>query len=416
MFADLVLRTAYLIAMAVAPGAVTPDPWVEGMGPLHVALAAAALLLPPIGMALLARRIGSTIAKAAAIGLPVALVVAVVCTALASHDEPLARAVAPVALVTWIALALVGATTAEQVLGQSRFKQSRTAGSVLVLAGGLLLNKGQAERLKSPENLWTEALRAEPQHERALAALTREAFLTRDFETVARIAGKCLATSPTHCGCLTLASRAALERGAVSDAEATARSALEKCPEDPRGGVALAEALVKRGAGEEAIVVATAATGKNPNSGRAALALGLALHATGNAAGALEAAKRAIALGEARDGRVLAGALSILAGDLDGAKGFLEPAKAASPNDADVLYNLALVADKKGDFNGARQGYLAALKAKPSLADARYNLMLLTERFKIAAESKHHAQKFVQDFPKDPRAPGVAARLGGAGP
>lgn len=415
MFADLILRSAYLVAFAIAPSAVTPDPWVEGMGAVDVALCAAVLLTPPLAMALLARRFGTPIAKAAAIGLPIALAVAVLSAALASPDEPLARAVAPVALVTWIALALVGATTAEQVLGHVRFKQSRTLGSVLVLAAGLLLNKGQNDRLKSLDNLWSEALRVEPRHERALAALTREAFRTRDFEAIGRIAGKCLGVAPAHCGCLSLASRAALERGAVADAEATARSAVEKCPEDPRGGVALAEALVKRGAGEEALVMATAASGKDPNSGRAALALGLSLHATGNAGGALEAAKRAIALGEARDGRVLAGALSILAGDLDGAKGFLEPAKAASPNDADVLYNLALVADKQGDFNGARQGYLAALKAKPTLADARYNLMLLTERFKIAAESQHHAQKFVQDFPKDPRTSGVASRLGAAG-
>lgn len=417
MFADVLLRAFYLLAFALAPPLVTPDPWIEGLGAIDVALAAGALFVPPIVVALVARRLDTPIARAAAIAMPIALVVTLGIAAFGtSPSDPLARSVAPVALVTWIALALVGATAADELLGKLRFKQTRTAGSVLILAAGLLLHKGQNDRLKSTENLWNEALRADPRHERAIVELTRAPLAARDFVAVGKVAAKCLALAPQQCGCLALASRASLERGDVKDAEEKASAAAARCPEDARGAVALAEAMVKRGAGPEALVVATAVSGAHPDDGRAALALAMALHAAGNANGALEAAKRAIALGEVRDGRLLAGALAILGNDLDGAKALLEPAKAAFPNDGDVLYNLALVADKKGDFNGARQGYLAALKAKPALADARYNLVLLTERFKIGAESQHHAQRFVKDFPTDPRAPGLAQRLGTTGP
>ncbi|WP_420894956.1 tetratricopeptide repeat protein [Sorangium cellulosum] len=77
-----------------------------------------------------------------------------------------------------------------------------------------------------------------------------------------------------------------------------------------------------------------------------------------------------------------------------------------------MLYNLALIDDKRGDYNGAREGYLAALKADPRNADARYNLALLTFRAGIVEESRHHARKFLEAFPEDPRSGQLARTTG----
>jgi Flp pilus assembly protein TadD len=82
------------------------------------------------------------------------------------------------------------------------------------------------------------------------------------------------------------------------------------------------------------------------------------------------------------------------------------------PDDADALYDLALVSDREGRFNEAREGYLKALRLKPSLRDARFNLALLTHRHGVVEESKHHLRKFVETWPDDPRGADLALRLG----
>jgi len=135
------------------------------------------------------------------------------------------------------------------------------------------------------------------------------------------------------------------------------------------------------------------------------------LEAAGRLVEARAEVELALAGGADRDAQLLAAKLAILRDDLDTATRLLEPL-AADGTDALVLYNLGLIAQRRGTYNPARSRYLAALKADPNYAPARYNLALLTWDAGIKDEAHHHAQKFIELSPGDPRGPELAARVG----
>jgi tetratricopeptide (TPR) repeat protein len=174
--------------------------------------------------------------------------------------------------------------------------------------------------------------------------------------------------------------------------------------------VAAAEAFAVFGDAEAGEQEARAALEK-ADTGQLHYALAAALSRLGRRAEALEEAKRAVQLGAGRDASILLGQLAITAVQLDVAAAALKPVVAADPDDADALYDLALIAHMRNDYNGARQGYLAALRANPRLANARYNLVDLTLSRGAVDEARHHLQRFVEAFPGDPRAAVLAQRV-----
>ena len=137
----------------------------------------------------------------------------------------------------------------------------------------------------------------------------------------------------------------------------------------------------------------------------------LELEAAGRMVEARAEVELALAGGAGRDAQLLAAKLAILRDDLDTAARLLEPL-AADGTDALVLYNLGLIAQRRGTYNLARSRYLAALKADPNYAPARYNIALLTFDAGIKDEAHHHATKFIELSPGDPRGPELAARVG----
>ncbi len=119
----------------------------------------------------------------------------------------------------------------------------------------------------------------------------------------------------------------------------------------------------------------------------------------------------ALAASPTRDASLLAAKLAILRDDLDAAQRLLQPL-ASDPSDALVLYNLGLVAQRQGQYNNARTRYLAALKADPSYAASRFNLAILTWDAGAKQETQHHAQKFLEQSPQDPRASELRRHVG----
>jgi tetratricopeptide (TPR) repeat protein len=134
------------------------------------------------------------------------------------------------------------------------------------------------------------------------------------------------------------------------------------------------------------------------------------LEAAGRLVEARAEVELALAAGAGRDAKLLAAKLAILRDDLDVAAKLLEPL-AADGSDALVLYNLGLIAQRRGTYNTARTRYLAALKADPTYAPARYNLALLTWEAGIKEEARHHASKFIEMSPGDPRIAELRTRL-----
>lgn len=141
----------------------------------------------------------------------------------------------------------------------------------------------------------------------------------------------------------------------------------------------------------------------------------LELEAAGRYVEARAEVELALASGAGRDATLLAAKLAILRDDLDAGVRLLTPL--AASGDALVLYNLGLIAQRRGAYNDARSHYLAALKADPRYAPARYNLALLTWDAGIKEEAQHHARKFLELSPDDPRAAELRTRVGmDAGP
>jgi tetratricopeptide (TPR) repeat protein len=137
----------------------------------------------------------------------------------------------------------------------------------------------------------------------------------------------------------------------------------------------------------------------------------LEYEAAGRNVEAREEVDHAIALGAGRDAKLLAAKLAILREDLAGATALLEPLVAADPKDATAQYNLGLIAQRKGEYNRSRTAYLAALRADPNHAASRFNLAVLTWDAGVKEEAQHHARKFLELSPGDPRGAELAARV-----
>jgi tetratricopeptide (TPR) repeat protein len=137
----------------------------------------------------------------------------------------------------------------------------------------------------------------------------------------------------------------------------------------------------------------------------------LQLESAGRYVEAKIAVDQALAEGAGRDAKLLAAKLAILRNDLDTASNLLGPLAAAEPKDALVQYNLGLVAQRRNEYNKARTAYLAAVKADPAYAPARFNLAVLTWDANAKEEAQHHARKFLELAPTDPRAAELRAKV-----
>ncbi|WP_437538520.1 tetratricopeptide repeat protein [Sorangium sp. So ce726] len=414
-------RALHLVVLAIAPTWLSPEPLPADALALSGLLAAAALAAALGLSAWFAARLDTRLARNGAALLWIALAAALAATLyFRGPRAPLAQGVVFIALPLWAALATLAAAAAERWLGSS-FKHRRMGAAIVVIGLGVVQLNGAAPLLGSRERMWWAALRRDGAHLRAIDELTRPIRERRKLDELDGVAARCLRmhpaaaapTEPATCACLALRAEARLHARNAGAALRDAESARERCPEQSSTRAVLAEALAVAGRPERAEAEARAALleeGGDPSRLRYALAL--ALERAGRLAEARAEADRAIDAGAGRKAQLLAGALAILAGDLDGAKARLTPLAEQDPSDAEALYNLALIADKRGDYNGARQGYLAALKAEPRSADARYNLALLTFRAGIVEESRHHVRKFLDSFPDDPRGSQLAQTTG----
>ena len=148
-----------------------------------------------------------------------------------------------------------------------------------------------------------------------------------------------------------------------------------------------------------------------PPEAVAALERSLELEAQGQLDAATEAAREAIAAGGRRSAKLQAAKLAILGERYDEAEPLLDELIEADANDADAHYNLGLVAHHRNAYNKARSSYLAALRANEDFADARYNLAILTWNRHVVDEARHHAERFAEAWPNDPRTQPLMAMI-----
>ncbi|HTJ84511.1 MAG TPA: tetratricopeptide repeat protein, partial [Polyangiaceae bacterium] len=242
--------------------------------------------------------------------------------------------------------------------------------------------------------------------------------------------------NPDACLCRTWRAEIELDRDAAAAAATDARAGMACAETEMRARAALAVALVRLGDVDGAREQIQATTSSDPPHPRGELAAALLARSTGDVAAARDAAAKAIASAAyldpwpkrdpkraaafvdhspyrsvVRDAHMVEAMVAIDQKQYDDARAILAGVLHDAPDDAEAVYDVALIEDLEGHFNPAREGYLRALKLRPSLAAARYNLALLTLRFGVMEEARHHAQAFKRDFPGDPRAADLELRL-----
>lgn len=394
-------RAGRLFGLALAPALLPPEPAASAHPNLVATLVVVAFTLVCVAAVRLRARLASREASVASALVILSIVASVACAAYFRDTRaPLGRGVLIVAVPLWTGLAAaVWAALRRRFQDQPVSKHALAA--IATLGVGLAQLAASAPWIASVERMWWVTLLREGHGARALDELIKT---NHDASYPLALVDRCITTNPTHCVCL--AKRSDLRRRS-RDFEAAlvdARLASTTCPTDASAQVALVVALVAQGDTTQAEQVAREALAQNPDA-KLHYALAVALEGQGRVQDATASAHRAVELGAGRDAQLLVAALAIVAGDLDAATTTLKTLVAASPNDAEARYNLALIADKKNDYNHAREGYLATLKADPTLVNARYNLALLTLRRGVIDEARHHARKFVEAAPGDPRIP-----------
>lgn len=400
-------RALCLLGLAIAPRVLSPDPATP-----RSAAAAALIGLAGLGAVLggavaLKRRLDTREARVAAALIWVAVAAAIAGAIHFTGDEaPLARGAAPVALAVWPALAATAAALAGSYLGSS-FKHKRSAAAALVLAGGLFVHGDANGKLGDRAFQWKTALDRDPANLPAFEHVTRALVGQGKLAEAARRTDACLQADPGACPCLVARLTLAQRRRETDQAVAAGAEAAKRCPDVTAARAAHAEALAAAGKLDEALAEADAAAALTDDPARAHAARALVLRQAGRAKEADEEEAKAAASPGGRDAVMAVASMKIAAGDLDGAEALLRPLLASNPQDADLVYDLALVADKRGKYNDARNGYLAALKINPGYKEARYNLAVMTWRRGVAQEARNHARKFAELAPDDP----AAARL-----
>ncbi|MDI1482517.1 tetratricopeptide repeat protein [Polyangium sp. y55x31] len=390
---ETITRAAHAFALAIAPPLFAPEP---APSSIASALVAAVVLATVVFGALrLAARVRSPEARIAAGALVLSVVVSLVVGAyFRGPRAPLGRGVLFVAVPLWTGLAACAALVAPR-------KNERLVASAVV-ALGVVLFGASAEWLFSTPQMWWQTVLRDGDARRALDMITEPHARARDHAAALAVVDRCLTLKPTSCACASRRVFVMLHLRDTPRALDAAQAAVGTCPADALAQAALAAALASNGEGKRAEEVARAALvdGSEP---LVDYALALALDQQGLPSEAVASARRAHDRGVGRDAAVLLGALLIRENDLEGAEKVLAPIPKEAPNDAEALFDLGIIADKKNDYNRARERYLAALRADPNLTAARRNLALLTMRFGILEEAKHHARKLVDATPGDTR-------------
>lgn len=417
---DVVYRGAYLGALTLAPALLAPEP--RAATAMLGGLSLVALGLP-VAATLWLRRAAQTLEATAAVALTSisALALVLVATRYDGADGPLLRGYYAAAPFVWAALASIAAALAGHFLGSS-FKNKRVGAAVIVLAIGIFVFRSAHELIASPAAMWEATLANAPGNERAFASLYRSPAKL-DRAAYARDTAACLAANPDACACLVAKSDAELLRGDAKAASADvlrARDAHCGLDESVSAGVSLREALALAMAKTARLDDAEQALGgsdESTKSTRLLMARAMVRQGRGDAAVAEQLARRVMTSDDPnpmrRDATLLVASLLMGRAANAEARPLLEKLLRDNPRDADAAYDLALIDDLAGNYNPAREGYLRALRENPEYRSARYNLAVLTLRQGIVQEARHHARKFAEAWPDDPRGPELIRLTGG---
>jgi tetratricopeptide (TPR) repeat protein len=264
-----------------------------------------------------------------------------------------------------------------------------------------------AGMLSSRERMWWQTLRLDPENAAARIAFVDPLLRAGRHEELVELTAGCPSRPPeVECGCREIGIEAELRARDAAGARAASLAIAPRCATRASFAALNAQALAIAGENSLAIAESTRGLGlphRRGDEARLRYALAMGLERGGRYDEATAEVERALASGAGADAALLASGLAILRGDYGGATERVRAVLADDPSDPRALYNQALIADHEGRYNEARQGYLSVLAVEPNHADARWNLARLTWRAGVRDEARHHARRFAESFPNDPR-------------
>jgi tetratricopeptide (TPR) repeat protein len=179
-----------------------------------------------------------------------------------------------------------------------------------------------------------------------------------------------------------------LAAGALAQAEACFRRAVEQQHDCTAAHLALAAVLLASGRAEDALDSCQLAVHFSPALAIARVALGNTLLQLGRATEAAAACREALQLDPSCvDAWLCLGNALKLEGDLGGAAGAYRGARTIAPDNLAALQQLAFVEFRRGRYDDARREFDHLLVAAPESANAHHNLALLQLETGYAAEA-----------------------------
>lgn len=222
--AELFNRVVQLWFLVFAPRVPAPEPTAAGTG--ADVLVGLLLLLGPIAFAIwLVRRFETREAKGA-VAFWVLAAVALLLEArwTQSAGKPVLRGYYLAAPFVWSALGLTLATLAAQYLGVS-FKNKRMGAFLITIAIGIFIFRDATDYIASEKAQWRVVLKNSPAHELALLAVAEE---LRNTPEGAEDLERCLKVERTSCVCQTIhAERLLASNGELPPAQVVDRALLD---------------------------------------------------------------------------------------------------------------------------------------------------------------------------------------------
>jgi len=421
---DAAWRFVLLIALGVAPYA-APVEAAPATGALFAILRLGVFVLLAGALALVVRVGWRADRRLGALALATLALAVLLPVVFRGDAGPLGRGMWVLAPFEWGTLAVLAGHGAARWLAPrlGGARRARLVAGAVVAAVGVASVLGARSRMRA-DRLWAEALAAAPASEPAALNVARAKDEAHDRKGAFAVLDTCAArgvalanAGVTVCRCGEGAASEALDLGTFQRAQTELDATSRACPKTSARLGLEAEALLMNGSNPEAVRVAQAALVLDAADPHASYALAYEAFARSDLATARDYAGRAIDDGRGIPAQLLLGLMLFRQGDLDGARNVFQHARELDPTSAKVVFDLALIDDRKGRYREAREGYLAAADVaekagEPSVvADARVNLVYLTLSRGVVGEAQHHLDVLRQKAPDDPRIPQLQAMI-----
>jgi tetratricopeptide (TPR) repeat protein len=281
---------------------------------------------------------------------------------------------------------------------QTAIKKNPKDSAALVALGEIRV---QQKKYPEGEQLMLQALDANPNQLPALQMLVNYYLYQKQPEKATALVQKEIARSPNSSGLYVEMSGLQLVQKDVNGAMSSADKAMQLNPSDPSTLMAYTRAAAASGNAAAAISKWQAWSTAHPNEAQGDVILGTLEEARGNANGAMDYYKKALAIQP--DNAIAQNNLAFLmlekGQDVDMALSLAESARRSMPHSPNTADTLAWAYYHKGLYGSARSLLEGAEKTSPNDASIQYHLGMVYSKMGDKANATDHLKKAVSLAP-----------------